>query len=39
MYRESAFEGDAGDRAAADWLLGHHVRLVQRWVEDWIESR
>lgn len=22
-----------------EWLLGHHVRLFQRWVEDWIESR
>lgn len=38
-YRESAFEEDADDRAAVDWLLGHHVRLVQRWTEDWLESR
>ena len=37
-YRESAFEDDA-DRAAVDWLLGHHIRLVQRWTEDWLESR
>jgi DNA-binding transcriptional ArsR family regulator len=38
-YRESSFEHDADDRAAADWLLGHHVRLVQRWTEDWLEAR
>lgn len=38
-YRETAFDHDADDRAAADWLLGHHVRLTRRWVEDWIESR
>ncbi len=38
-YRESAFEDDADDRAAADWLLGHHVRLFQRLTEDWLESR
>jgi DNA-binding transcriptional ArsR family regulator len=38
-YRESAFEDDADDRAAVDWLLGHHIRLVQRWTEDWLESR
>jgi DNA-binding transcriptional ArsR family regulator len=38
-YRESSFEDDPDDRAAADWLFGHHVRLVQRWVEDWLESR
>jgi DNA-binding transcriptional ArsR family regulator len=38
-YRETLFEGDADDRAAVDWLLGHHIRLVQRWTEDWLESR
>ena len=38
-FRESSFEHDPDDRAAADWLLGHHVRLVQRWIEDWVESR
>ena len=38
-YRESAFEDDPDDRAAVDWLLGHHIRLVQRWMEDWLESR
>jgi DNA-binding transcriptional ArsR family regulator len=38
-YRDSSFEHDADDRAAADWLIGHHVRLVQRWTEDWLESR
>jgi DNA-binding transcriptional ArsR family regulator len=38
-YRESSFEGDADDRAAVDGLLGHHIRLVQRWTEDWLESR
>ena len=39
FYRESSFEGDTADRAAVDWLLGHHIRLVQRWTEDWLESR
>jgi DNA-binding transcriptional ArsR family regulator len=38
-YRESIFEGDADDRAAVDWLLGHNSRLVQRWTEDWLDSR
>jgi len=38
-YRESSFEGDADDRAAVDWLTGHHIRLVQQWTEDWLESR
>jgi DNA-binding transcriptional ArsR family regulator len=38
-YQGSAFEDDADDRAAVDWLMGHHVRLVQRWTEDWLESR
>jgi DNA-binding transcriptional ArsR family regulator len=38
-YRESSFADDADDRAAVDWLLGHHIRLVQRWTEDWLESR
>lgn len=38
-YRESSFGDDSDERAAVDWLLGHHVRVVQRWSEDWLESR
>lgn len=38
-WTETAFEDDPDDRAAADWLTGHHLRLVNRWREDWIESR
>jgi DNA-binding transcriptional ArsR family regulator len=38
-WQEAAFEGDPDDRAAADWLLGHQVRLTGRWVEDWVEAR
>jgi DNA-binding transcriptional ArsR family regulator len=38
-WQEHSFEADPDDRAAADWLLGHHVRLTSRWVEDWVESR
>lgn len=38
-WTETAFEADADDRAAADWLTGHHLRLVNRWREDWVESR
>lgn len=30
---------DPDDRAAVDWLLGHHVRSKMRWLEDWVESR
>lgn len=38
-WTESRFEDDPDDRAASDWLLGHHVRLMTRWVEDWVEAR
>lgn len=38
-WTETAFEDDPDDRAAADWLTGHHLRLVNRWREDWVESR
>lgn len=36
---ESEFDADPDDRAAVDWAIGHHVRLMTRWVEDWVESR
>jgi hypothetical protein len=36
---ETSFEDDPDDRAAAEWLTGHHLRLVNRWREDWLESR
>ena len=38
-YSETAFDSDPDDRAAADWLGGHHARLVQRWLGDWLEQR
>lgn len=38
-WSDTDFEEDPDDRAAADWLLGHHTRTKTRWVEDWLESR
>lgn len=38
-WSESDFDADPDDRAAADWALGHHIRVMTRWVEDWLESR
>jgi hypothetical protein len=38
-WTETSFEDDPDDRAAAEWLTGHHLRLVNRWREDWLESR
>lgn len=38
-WTETSFQDDPDDRAAADWLTGHHLRLVNRWREDWVESR
>ena len=35
-WTESDFDSDPDDRAAADWALGHHVRVMNRWVEDWL---
>lgn len=38
-WSDTEFSDDPNDRAAADWLYGHHVRSTTRWVEDWLESR
>lgn len=38
-WSEADFDEDPDDRAAAEWLMGHHTRLTRRWVEDWLESR
>ncbi|MDP9443144.1 MAG: helix-turn-helix domain-containing protein [Actinomycetota bacterium] len=38
-WSERNFDADPDDRAAADWLLGHHVRLTSRWLHDWVETR
>lgn len=38
-WSDTDFLDDPGDRAASDWLYGHHVRLTTRWVEDWLEGR
>jgi len=38
-WSETRFDDDPEDRAAADWLTGHHLRMKNRWREDWLESR
>jgi hypothetical protein len=38
-WTETRFDDDPDDRAAAEWLTGHHLRLTNRWREDWLESR
>ncbi|MGZ5410249.1 MAG: ArsR/SmtB family transcription factor [Aeromicrobium sp.] len=38
-WTETRFDDDPEDRAAAEWLTGHHLRLKNRWREDWLESR
>ncbi|MFP5253576.1 MAG: winged helix-turn-helix domain-containing protein [Actinomycetes bacterium] len=38
-WTESDFDSDPDDRAAADWSLGHHVRVMNRWVEEWLAGR
>lgn len=38
-WTETRFDDDPDDRAAAEWLTGHHLRLKNRWREDWLESR
>lgn len=38
-WSDSDFGDDPSDRAASDWLYGHHVRTTTRYVEDWLESR
>jgi DNA-binding transcriptional ArsR family regulator len=38
-WSDADFDRDPDDRAAADWLLGHHVRTKARWVEDWLATR
>lgn len=38
-WTDTRFDDDPGDRAAAEWLIGHHLRLTNRWREDWLDSR
>jgi hypothetical protein len=38
-WSETEFQTDPDDRAAAEWLMGHHTRMKTRWVEDWLEGR
>jgi hypothetical protein len=38
-WTETSFDDDPDDRAAAEWLTGHHLRLTNRWREDWLASR
>lgn len=38
-WTETEFLDDPDDRAAADWLLAHHLRTKTRWVQDWLGSR
>ncbi len=36
---ETDFDDDPDDRAARDWLVGHHHRLVTRWRDEWLATR
>lgn len=38
-WNVAEFTDDPDDRAAADWLLGHHLRITTGWREDWLASR
>ena len=38
-FSEADFADDPDDRAAADWLMGHHHRLKTRWREEWLAGR
>lgn len=38
-WTETKFDDDPGDRAAAEWLTGHHLRAKNRWREDWLKTR
>lgn len=38
-WNDAAFVEDPDDRAAVDWLLGHHLRVTTGWREDWLASR
>ncbi len=38
-WTESAFDGDPDDRAARDWLLGYHARLLDEWRREWFGER
>lgn len=37
-WNDASFD-DPDDRAAVDWLLGHHLRVTTDWREDWLASR
>lgn len=39
IWSPAAFDDEPDDRAAAEWLSGHHLRVTNRWREDWLESR
>ncbi|MGI9017401.1 MAG: winged helix-turn-helix domain-containing protein [Euzebya sp.] len=38
-WRETDFDDDPTDKAAADWLLGTYLRLKIGWLEDWHEAK
>lgn len=38
-WNDATFTDDPDDRAAVDWLLGHHLRVTTGWREDWLASR
>ena len=38
-WNDATFTDDPDDRAAIDWLLGHHLRVTTGWREDWLASR
>lgn len=39
MWRSDEFDADADDRAAEDWLLRHHARVMSGWLDDWLSAR
>lgn len=38
-WSDTQFLEDPDDRAAAEWLMGHHLRLTTQWREDWLASK
>ncbi|MDH3301586.1 MAG: helix-turn-helix domain-containing protein [Acidimicrobiia bacterium] len=39
VWTETAFDVDPDDRAARDWMIGHHSRLTNAWRQEWMETR
>lgn len=39
VWIETAFDDDPDDRAAREWMIGHHARLTNTWRQEWRETR